>query len=242
MTPTAAEGDPREQRNTGEGTFVNGDVLGGVNNYYGNFGPPPPPHGDGRPMESRGRWMHFFKAGCGVGWKLTMIPLSDAPESAEKLADFLDTLRLIGFGEDKIQPFHEISRNLPIAESSEAGRALVYDYADAMVNVIDEARRQSSSGEFNWFTLGRLLHSIAYVATVTWPDEVGEELSGMRKELLFLSDLLEVPRGFRAALKNYSRMALPTVGQGDVLNQADLLHQACITLLSHTQHGTAAED
>jgi hypothetical protein len=187
----------------------------------------PQPAAPPEPGASRGRRRYFFKAGCGLGQNLTLLPSTDAQEFVE----FLDTLRLIGLGPGEIEPFREIRRTLPFAESDEAGRALLYGYAAALDDAINLVRERSSAEEFRWFTLGRLLHSIAFMARMTWPDDPGEDIEGARTGLFHLSDLLDVPEGFRAELKSYSTMALPTVGRAEVLAEAERLRQACYAIL-----------
>ncbi|MFB7617463.1 hypothetical protein [Kitasatospora sp. NPDC056181] len=189
----------------------------------------PPTAPNGAPGIDRHRRMNFYRAGCGVGWKLHLAPLSESSGGIERLAEFLETLRTLGFPPAEIERIEAYTSRIPAAESNEVGRALVVEFAAAMDGVVDLARELSSAEEFNWFTLGRLLHTIGYVVTIAWPDD--PDIEGLRSGLFFLADLLKVPEAFRAELKAFATMPMPTPNQGDVFLEAHRLGQVCEAIL-----------
>jgi hypothetical protein len=173
------------------------------------------------------RLRYFIEAGRGLG---TGGPLTGASMPPDESVDFLDTLYLIGLQPGEIAPFREIRRRLP-AESDEARQALVCEYTAMRDNVINLVENRSSDDELRWFRFGRLVHSVALVAMATWPEDPGQDIEGARTGLFYLSDLLDVPEGFRKEVKSYSTMTLPTADRTDVPAEAERLTQACYAFL-----------
>jgi hypothetical protein len=183
------------------------------------------PPGPGAPR--RRRLHYFIEAGRGLGTGRALTGASMPPDES---VDFLDTLHLIGLQPGEIAPFREIRRRLP-AESDEARQALVCEYTAVRDDVINLVENRSSDEERRWFRFGRLVHSVALVAMATWPEDPGQDIEGARTGLFYLSDLLDVPEGFRNEVKSYSTMTLPTAGRTDVSAEAERLTQACYAFL-----------
>ena len=176
----------------------------------------------------RRRLRYFIEAGRGLGTGRLLTCASGPPDES---VEFLDTLRLIGLQPGEIAPFREIRRRLPVAGSGEARRVLLCEYVAVLEDVINLVEDRSSDEELRWLRFGRLVHSIAVIAFVTWPEDPGQETEGARTGLFHLSDLLGVPEGFRTEVKSYATMRLPTAGRTDVLAEAERLTQACYALL-----------
>lgn len=173
------------------------------------------------------RLRYFIEAGRGLG---TGRALTGASMPPDETVDFLDTLHLIGLQPGEIAPFREIRRRQPAA-SDEARQALVREYTAVRDDAISLVEQRSSDEERRWFRFGRLVHSVALIAMVTWPENPGQDIEGARTGLFYLSDLLDAPAGFREEVKSYSTMTLPTAGRADVPAAAERLTQACYAFL-----------
>ncbi|MCU7825718.1 hypothetical protein [Kitasatospora sp. DSM 101779] len=184
------------------------------------------------PAAPSNRPLLYFRAGCSAGWKLTMVPVGDEASSDTRLAEFLGVLGNLGFSAAELAPLHELTQRIRTAESKEELTRLLYAFSDAVGAIGDLARQRATSGEFIWFTLGRLLYTICFIAVGTWPDEEGRELAELRSELFELGDLLDGPDRLVSAIRSYATMPLPTTARENIATRLDLLDQACTAHLS----------
>ncbi|MFJ4094313.1 hypothetical protein ACIPYS_22255 [Kitasatospora sp. NPDC089913] len=186
--------------------------------------PDPAPVGPAERAQAPNRPLHLFKAGCAVGDATTL--QQDAPDRFE---EFLGSLRILGLDDAEVEPLHEIRAGLEEARSVAAGRAVMVAYGGLLPEVIGLVEERSTGEEFRWFRLGKLLQSIALVASLAWPED--PDIDDERTELFYLSDMIDMPEGLRAHLKSYCRLRLPATERMELLGEAYRLKRAVCAIL-----------
>ena len=144
---------------------------------------------------------HFFMAGCGVGNRLAMFPLTSEDESAAS-DEFIQHLQDIGLTDtpefETIGGIHALG-NVSGLEQDEA-RTHFYGYMDAMKSLPDTLQAQCSEEQFSWLSLGRLLFEIPMVATVSDSDN-SLEITFMSLEVVL--ERAEFPATIEKAVRDF---------------------------------------
>jgi hypothetical protein len=119
---------------------------------------------DQQTAKASGRLVYFFMAGCGVGNRIALMPVELTAESKAGLSEFANALIRIGLASADIRYITSLAETgVLLPGPFEPGKTPPEVFLDFMNGMTDKIRPLATVGEYQWYTIGRLLYEIPTV-------------------------------------------------------------------------------
>jgi hypothetical protein len=159
---------------------------------------------DQQTAKASGRLVYFFMAGCGVGNRIALMPVELTAESKAGLSEFANALIRIGLASADIRYITSLAETgVLLPGPFEPGKTPPEVFLDFMNGMTDKIRPLATVGEYQWYTIGRLLYEIPTVLVLNSYGHKG--LHSERDALVHLADSMNIPSGLRANLAKFAQ-------------------------------------